>query len=205
MYRLAIFVSGRGSNLLSIASQISKGKLKAEVSAVVSNKKECKAIEYAVSENIPHYIVGKKSEDLDAVSYNELIKIFNKKNIDLIVLAGFLRKIHDELIHEFKNKIINIHPALLPSFGGKGMYGMNVHKAVFNSSAKVSGPTVHFVDEIYDEGKIIDQKAVDISDVESPEEIAQRVLKAEHELLPEVIGKFIENKIRLTESRVLIH
>lgn len=205
MYRLAVFVSGRGSNLLSIASQIKQGILKAEISAVVSNNQDCKAIEYAKAEHIPNYIVAQKNESSASINYAELIRILHESKIDLIVLAGFLKKIPDNLIQEYKNRIINIHPALLPSFGGKGMYGMNVHRAVFNSSAKVSGPTVHFVNEIYDEGKIIAQQSVDISDVNSPEEIAERVLKAEHELLPSVIKKFIDNKIRITESRVLIH
>ena len=205
MYRLAVFVSGRGSNLLSIASQINQGKLKAEISAVVSNNNDCKAIEYAKTERIPHYVVANLKNETASVSYDELIKILKESEIDLIVLAGYLKKVPDSLIKEFKNRIINIHPALLPSFGGKGMYGINVHKAVFNSSAKISGPTVHFVNEIYDEGKIIAQKAVDISDVNSPEEISERVLKAEHELLPSVIKMFIDNKIRIEESRVFIH
>ena len=153
MYKLAVFVSGRGSNLLSIASEIQNGKLIAEISMVISNKESCKAIEYAASENIPYFIVSESGTEKNIITYNGLIEKFTEINIDLIVLAGFLKKIPPELIRNFRNKIINIHPALLPSFGGKGMYGMNVHKAVFNSSAKVSGPTVHFVDEIYDNGK----------------------------------------------------
>lgn len=204
MYKIAVFVSGRGSNLLAIASKIKSGLLKAEIAAVISNKKDCKAFEFAEEENIPNFVVSNLLNDENSVNYNQLIEIFLKENIDLIVLAGFLKKIPVELIRNFKNRIINIHPALLPSFGGNGMYGKNVHKAVFNCSAKVSGPTIHFVDEIYDNGKIIDQKAVDISDVKTPEEIAQRVLKAEHILLPEVIGKFVENKITITESRIFL-
>jgi len=195
MYKLAVFVSGRGSNLLAIASQIQHGNLNAEIAAVVSNKKDCKAIEFAANENIPSYIVSNDKDEDGFVDYNELINTFIKHKIDLVVLAGFLKKIPVEFIREFQNRIINIHPALLPSFGGKGMYGMNVHKAVFNSSAKVSGPTVHFVDEIYDNGKIIAQKAIDITDVKSHEEISERVLKVEHQILPEVINKFVHNKI----------
>ena len=204
MYNLAIFVSGRGSNLLSIASKIKSGKINAKIAAVVSNKADCQAIEFAKEENIPTYVVNKIDADQYSVNYEELTRKLKESDINLIVLAGFLKKIPIELIKEFKNKIINIHPALLPSFGGKGMYGMNVHKAIFNQSVKVSGATVHFVDEIYDNGKIIGQKSVDVSDVESPEEIAKRVLKIEHELLPEIINKFVENKIRITENRVFI-
>jgi folate-dependent phosphoribosylglycinamide formyltransferase PurN len=120
------------------------------------------------------------------------------------LLAGFLKKISDEFVDAFENKIINIHPALLPSFGGKGMYGINVHKAVFDSSAKISGATVHFVDKIYDNGKIIAQKAVDISHVNNPEEIAEKVLEVEHELLPFVVEKFADYKIKIVNNRVLI-
>jgi formyltetrahydrofolate-dependent phosphoribosylglycinamide formyltransferase len=204
MYKLAIFVSGRGSNLLSIAQKIKNGTLNAEIAVVVSNNKDCKALEFSTNENIPTYVVDEKYNDGIFITYANLKEYFIENNISLIVLAGFLKKIPVELIKEFKNRIINIHPALLPAFGGKGMYGINVHKAVFNSSVKVSGATVHFVDEIYDNGKIIGQEAIDISDVDAPEEIAQRVLIVEHKLLPNIIKKFTENKIRITENRVFI-
>src|SRR5690606_27802588 len=124
---------------------------------------------------------------------------------ELIVLAGFLKLIPGEFLFEYRNRIINIHPALLPSFGGKGMYGMKVHDAVFKSSAKVSGATVHFVDENFDTGLIIDQRCVDISDVKSADEIAERVLKIEHLLLPHVLRKFAEKKIHIENQRVLIY
>jgi phosphoribosylglycinamide formyltransferase 1 len=204
MYKLAVFVSGKGSNLVSITSHIKRGVLNAEIAAVISNKKDCKALEFASKENIPNYVVSNLSNDDYSINYHALLKIFSEEKIDLIVLAGFLKKIPIELIREFKNKIINIHPALLPSFGGKGMFGMNVHRAVFDASVKVSGPTVHFVDEIYDNGKIIHQKAVDISEVKSAEEIAEKVLKAEHKLLPEVIKKIVENKIHIINNRVFL-
>jgi len=134
----------------------------------------------------------------------ELAGELKKIPVDLILLAGFLKKIPDEFVDEFENKIINIHPALLPSFGGKGMYGMNVHEAVFKSSAKISGATVHFVDKIYDNGKIIAQRAVDIGNVKNAIEIAECVLKVEHEILPFVVDKFADNKIRFENNRVVI-
>lgn len=204
MYKLAVFVSGRGSNLSAILSEIHKGNLKAEVSAVVSNKSDCGAIESAKKENIPTFVVGKSFENGE-IDYSTLSEKLQNFSIDLIVLAGFLKKIPADFINSFKQKIINIHPALLPSFGGKGMYGINVHRAVFESSAKISGPTVHFVDEIYDNGKIINQQSVDISDVKTPEEIAERVLKLEHKILPDTIKLFTENKIKLDNNRVTIN
>ncbi len=204
MIKLAVFVSGRGSNLSAIIKNIKIEKLNAKVLAVVSDKKDCKAFEICEAEGIEKFVISYNSENSEFITYDNLLKEFAKKEIDLIVLAGFLKKIPTTLVSNFKNKIINIHPALLPAFGGKGMYGINVHKAVFETSAKVSGATVHFVDEIYDNGKIIDQRVVDITDVKSPEEIAERVLKIEHELLPYVIQKFAENKIFVSENRVKI-
>lgn len=203
MLKIAVFVSGRGSNLKAIANSISNHEINAELKTIVSDKIDCPAFEFAESENIPAYRVSAKSKD-DFITYNELSSNFDKVGIDLIVLAGFMKKIPDSFVDLYTNRIINIHPALLPSFGGKGMYGMNVHRAVYNKSCQVSGATVHFVDKIYDNGKIIAQATVDISDVGSPEDIAERVLKIEHKLLPFVIGKFCEGKIKIQENRVRI-
>lgn len=203
MFKIAVFVSGRGSNLKAILDANSKNYLNIEVAAIVSDKSDCPAIETAKNYSIPAYFVS-KVEKSGFLSYSELAQILIEKAVDLIVLAGFLKKIPDEFIDAFPEKIINIHPALLPGFGGPGMYGTHVHAAVFTSSAKVSGATVHFVDKIYDHGKIISQRAVDISDVRSPEEIAARVLRIEHELLPYTVKKFSENKIVCEENRVFI-
>jgi formyltetrahydrofolate-dependent phosphoribosylglycinamide formyltransferase len=199
--KIAVFVSGRGSNLHAILNSREIKDL-VEVTYVISDKADCGAFEIAESFSIQTYSVGNKP---GAISFKELVDIFNKAGIELIVLAGFLKLIPIEFISAYNNRIINIHPALLPSFGGSGMYGLNVHRAVFESSAKVSGPTVHFVDNTYDTGKIIAQRCVDISDVHSPEEIAQRVLSEEHKLLPYVIEKFARGKIKLENSRVVVY
>lgn len=197
MFNVAVFVSGRGSNLRSLFEKVRKDQVK--ICAVISDKKNCGAIEFANENSIPVFFVESNIE-----SYSLLIKELIKLSTDLIVLAGFLKKISDELVDAFENKIINIHPALLPSFGGKGMYGMNVHKAVFESSAKWSGATVHFVNKVYDDGKIIAQRVVDISHAASPEEIAHEVLKVEHELLPFVVQKISESKVVLKNNRVYV-
>ena len=201
MFNLAVFVSGRGSNLESILNYFAGSNI--YVKAVVSNKIDCPAIELAKQNNISYYFVGNSNKD-EIISFSKLTEVLKNHKIDLVVLAGFLKKIPDEFVDHFENKIINIHPALLPAFGGKGMYGSNVHKAVFESSAQVSGATVHFVDKIYDNGKIIAQKVVDISDVKDPVDIAERVLKIEHELLPFVIKKIEEKKVFLENNRVYI-
>lgn len=198
--RIAVFVSGRGSNLQAILnSQKERGYY--EVKAVFSDKKDCAAFGIAEEHSIPTYCLGSKD---GCISYKDLSALLTELKIEFVVLAGFLKLIPEDLIKQYSFKIINIHPALLPAFGGKGMYGMNVHRAVFNSAAKVSGATVHFVDLTYDTGKIIAQKCVDISDVKSPEEIAERVLKAEHELLPYVVEKIAAGKVEIIDGRPVI-
>lgn len=203
MLKIAVFVSGRGSNLQAILDAKQSGALNVEVAAVFTDRPESGAVEKAKQNSIPVWFLSKEKKS-GAVTNEELAGFLKELKVELVVLAGFLKLVPEAVIDIFENKVINIHPALLPSFGGKGMYGMNVHRAVFNSSAKISGPTVHFVDKIYDNGKIIAQRAVDISDVSSPEEIAERVLKIEHELLPFVIGKFSEGKIKIIDERVVV-
>ncbi len=197
--KIAVFVSGRGSNLSAILNYPDlKDKIK--IVAVISDKIDCKAFEIAREFGIDIFTVG----DGDGrINQNDVASTLKKLEVDFIVLAGYLKLIPNELIEQFKNRIINIHPALLPSFGGKGMYGLNVHRAVFNSSAKISGATVHMVDMTYDTGKIIAQKCVDISDVKNAEEIAERVLKIEHQLLPEVIKAFAENRVKIESKRII--
>lgn len=198
--KIAVFVSGRGSNLKAILESPDLKNI-VSVEAVLSDKHDCKAFDIAEQFNIKSFSVG---EGEGKIKVNQLPALLIELKIDMIVLAGYLKLIPVDLITNFENRIINIHPALLPSFGGKGMYGISVHKAVFNSSAKVSGATVHMVDNSYDTGRIIAQKCVDISDVKSPEEIAERVLEVEHKILPEVIKAFALNKVRFEASRIII-
>lgn len=201
MLNIAVFVSGRGSNFRTVFENVPKEKI--NFSAVVSDRIDALAIKFAEENNIPVYLVSNTAKE-GFVNYEFLIELFNKKNVNLVLLAGFLKKIPDFFIDAFENKIINIHPALLPKFGGKGMYGLNVHKAVLESSEKFSGATVHFVDKIYDHGKIIAQRSVDIDGAKSAEEIAGKVLKIEHELLPFVVEKFADNKIVCENNGVVI-
>lgn len=198
--KIAVFVSGRGSNLKAILINPDLKNL-VQVVAVISDKLDCGAFEIAKEFGIKTFTTGIGE---GKISNDEVTSELKNLGCELIVLAGYLKLIPDNLIDNFENRIINIHPALLPSFGGKGMYGMNVHKAVFNSSAKVSGATVHMVDKTYDTGKIITQKCVEISDVNSPEEIAEKVLRVEHQILPDVVKAFAENKICIEENRIKI-
>lgn len=198
--KIAVFVSGRGSNLSALLNYPDLINL-IEIVAVVSDKIDCKAFEIAREFGIKSFSIGQEN---GKINQNDITSILKKLEVDLVVLAGYLKLIPNEMIEKFENKIVNIHPALLPSFGGKGMYGSYVHRAVFNSSAKVSGATVHMVDKTYDTGKIIAQKCVDISDVKNPEEIAERVLKIEHQLLPEVVKAFAENRVKIESERITI-
>jgi formyltetrahydrofolate-dependent phosphoribosylglycinamide formyltransferase len=200
---IAVFVSGRGSNFRAIQKSIKANEISASIKAVVSDKEKCPAFEFAKQEKIPIFSVSINPKS-GFLSWEEILENLQNMEIELVVLAGFLKKIPDFVVDYFYYKMINIHPALLPSFGGKGMYGMNVHNAVFEKSAQVSGATVHFVNKIYDDGKIIAQRSVNISDVKTPEEIAERVLNIEHKLLPYVVKKFVENKIILKNSRVYL-
>lgn len=201
MLNIAVFVSGRGSNFKTVYNKVSKEKIK--FCAAVSDRTDCLAVSFAKEKNMPVFFVGNKNQN-EFVDYNFLIEKLKALSVNFILLAGFLKKIPDQFVDAFENRIINIHPALLPSFGGKGMYGLNVHKAVFDSHVQESGATVHFVDKIYDNGKIILQKKVDISDVANAEEIASRVLKIEHEILPFVVEKFADNKIKIENDKVII-
>lgn len=197
---IAVFVSGRGSNLQAILNDPELIQF-VNVVAVVSDKIDCKAFEIAKQNEIEIFTLGIGENRINA---EQLAEKLLSLDVSLIVLAGYLKLIPDVLLNSFTNRIINIHPALLPAFGGKGMYGINVHKAVFDSSAKVSGATVHMVDKTYDTGKIIAQQCVDISDVSTPEEIAERVLKIEHKILPEVIKAFALNRIKFESKRIVI-
>lgn len=173
--RLAVFISGTGSNLKALIDAEKENYFDSEIKLVVSNK-EAKGLSYAREESIS-YIISKDDE--------EILEKLRDKKIDLIVLAGYLPKVTKNIIDKYR--IINIHPSLLPKYGGKGFYGLNVHKAVFENKEKISGVSIHFVNENLDDGDIILQRKVDISKCESAEEIAEKVLEVEHKSLKEVI------------------
>lgn len=172
----------------AVIDQVEAKEIHAEIAGLIVNKPGIKSIERAEKFNIPVSVITDTDEDSFT---KKLQKQLGEWNPDLIVLAGFLKKIPDFIIQQYKGKIINIHPALLPKFGGKGYYGLNVHKAVLESGEKESGCTVHFVNKKYDKGPIINQKKVPVHTTDTPEVLAKRVLKAEHKLLPAVIKKLI--------------
>ena len=197
MVRIAVFVSGSGTNLQSLIDAVNEGYINAEISLVVSSKENAYGLERARNANIKAEFI--KDQSL-------ILKRLEEEKIDLIVLAGYLSIVGEELINKYKNKIINIHPSLIPSFSGPGYYGLRVHKKVFERGVKVSGATVHFVSNEVDGGPIILQRAIDISDCKSPEEIQEKILiNIEHKILKEAVKLFVENKLNVINERVEIY
>ena len=187
---LAIFASGNGTTLQAVIDAISTGKLDSKISVVVSNNKDAFALERAKKSGIPTYIISsKKTEEID----KELFEILSLYDIDLIVLAGYLRMIGPKLLGKYR--IINTHPSLLPKYGGKGMHGMHVHKAVIDAKEKESGVTVHFVNNEYDRGSIIRQTKVEVLDTDDAESLSAKVQAAEKIQLIEVLKDFSEKRI----------
>ncbi|MBR4795897.1 MAG: phosphoribosylglycinamide formyltransferase [Lachnospiraceae bacterium] len=201
MLRIAVLVSGGGTNLQAIMDAIDSGKItNTEISFVFSNNKKAYALERAAKKNIPTVSLSRK--DYDSVeSYDAaMLKEFNSRKIDLIVLAGFLHNLSAEFTENYKGRIINIHPSLIPSFCGKGFYGLHVHEAALSKGVKVTGATVHFVDAGIDTGRIIKQKAVYVEDGDTPEILQRRVMEnAEWIILPEAINDIANGRIKLGE------
>ena len=177
-FRIAVFASGSGSNLESLISAEKEKFFSSKIALVVSNKKEAYALERAKNHNIKTYL--EEGE-------NELLLKLQEEKIDLIVLAGYLKILGKNLLDSYEGRIINIHPSLLPKFGGKGMYGIHVHEAVFAAKEKRSGASVHFVTEEIDGGEIILQASLNIEPLNSPKEIQEAVLILEHQALKTAI------------------
>lgn len=190
MLRVVVLVSGGGTNLQAILDAVDNGKIKnAEVVGVISNNANTYALTRAEEHNIPNECISPKNYENRDVFNDALLEGVSKYNPDLIVLAGFLVAIPEKMVKAFPEKIINIHPSLIPSFCGKGYYGLKVHEAALQRGVKVTGATVHYVDEGTDTGKIIFQKPVMIEDGDTPEVLQKRVMEqAEWIILPEAIN-----------------
>lgn len=188
-YKLAIFASGRGSNAQKIIEYFEPSSL-VSVDLIVTNKKMAKVLDLSRQHNIPQFIIASKSTFTQTQS---LVTTLQSKGITHIILAGFLWLIPKNLIAAFPDKILNIHPALLPKYGGKGMYGHHVHEAVKANKESQSGITIHLVNENYDEGKFIFQETVDLSEDDSADQIGQKVLALEHYHYPRVIQEFLQS------------
>ncbi|MFH1759778.1 MAG: phosphoribosylglycinamide formyltransferase [bacterium] len=189
---IAVFASGGGSNFRAILDKIKSGDLKnAEIRAVISNNSKAGALEIARKSNIPAIHMSGKTHPETKRYEKEMLELLEQYNIELILMAGYMKLLPSAVISRYSKKVLNIHPALLPRFGGKNMYGMNVHKAVLESGEKWSGPTVHYANEKYDEGTIIRQAKVPVLNGDTPEILGARVLKAEHDLYWRVIDEMV--------------
>ena len=201
MKKIAVFVSGGGSNFIAIYRQIIQGNILGKIVMVFSNNPNCGAIKFAEGNSIPIFIINAARYPNPYTRDEFLFKTCLEAEIDLICLAGFMKMLPQNIVKQYEYRILNIHPGLLPEFGGKGFYGTRVHEAVISTGKKESGATVHFVDEIYDHGPIILQKKVEVMETDTPESLAARVLKLEHELFPEVVKAFCENKIIMENNK----
>lgn len=200
MLKIAVLVSGSGSNLKAIMDNVESGYLNCSIEAVISDKSNVYGIERAKSKNIKTYIVDKK--EYGAKLSDEILDILKGK-VDLIVLAGFLSILKGNIIEVFENKIINVHPSLIPAFCGPGMYGIKVHESALEYGVKVSGCTVHFVDKCTDTGPIIIQKVVEVCSEDTAKDLQLRVLKEEHKALSEAIKYISEGKVKIKGRKVL--
>lgn len=193
---IAVLVSGGGTNLQSIIDATEAGEINGQIKVVISNKENAYGLERA------------RKHNMEAVFENDekkVIEILKEKEIDIVVMAGYLKIISADFVNEFKNRMINIHPSLIPSFCGKGYYGKKVHQGVLDYGAKVTGATVHFVTEGADEGPIIMQEAVKVEQDDDADTLAARVLKVEHQILKKSVALLCDDKVRVDGRRVYIN
>ena len=206
MLKIAVCVSGGGTNLQAIMDAIDNGTItNAEISVVISNNRNAYALERAKNKNIPAICISPK-DYVDRAAFNEdFLKQLDSYRVDLVVLAGFLVVIPQEMIAKYRNRIINIHPSLIPSFCGTGYYGLKVHEGVLSRGVKVTGATCHFVDEGTDTGPIILQKAVEVKDTDTPEILQRRVMEqAEWIIMPKAIDLIANGRVKVVDNKVII-
>lgn len=206
MLNIAVFVSGGGTNLQALIDAQNRGEIKnGKITFVLASNENAYALERAKKAGIESTVVNRKAYDTKADYDKAVLKALDGRNIDLIVLAGFLSILGEDLVNEYKNRIINIHPSLIPLFCGDGFYGKKVHTAVLNSGMKVTGATAHFVNEITDGGAIILQKAVPVEQGDNEDILQYRVMRqAEWEILPKAVSLFCEGRIKINGNKTEI-
>lgn len=202
--KIGVLISGSGTNLQSLIDNVESGSIKGVISLVISNKKDAYGLERAKKHNIHAvYLNAKDYENFD--KYNDaLIEELKNHGVELVVLAGYLKILTSKFIEEYRNRIINIHPSLIPSFSGKGYYGIKVHEAVIDYGVKISGATVHFVDEGADTGPIIIQEAVEVKSDDTAVTLQQKILQIEHKILPLAVKYYSEGKIQISGRKIKI-
>ena len=206
MLNIVALVSGGGTNLQAVIDAIEAGRIKnAKITGVISNNKNAFALKRAADHNIDAAYISPKDYESREKFNDIFLGEVDKMNPDLIVLAGFLVVIPERMIEKYRNRIINVHPSLIPSFSGTGFYGLKVHEAALERGVKVSGATVHFVDEGTDTGPIILQKAVEVEAEDTPESLQRRIMeRAEWKILPEAIALIAAGKVTVEDHKVTI-
>lgn len=206
MLKVVVCVSGGGTNLQAVMDAMDKGEItNAEIAGVISNNQNAFALERARKAGIPAFCISPKDYEDRAAFHKALLGKVNELAPDLIVLAGYLVTIPEEMIEAYQNRIINIHPSLIPSFCGVGYYGLKVHEGALARGVKISGATVHFVDAGTDTGPIIFQKAVEVKPDDTPKTLQQRIMEeAEWKILPKAIDYIANGKIKIADNRVIV-
>ena len=202
--RLTAFASGGGSNVRAVYNNIKKGQLNAKLVGVISNNSNCGALEHARENGIPAFHVSAKQFESVEDFENRLLQLLDELDTELVFLAGYMKMMPASVVFRYKDRMLNIHPALLPSFGGKGLYGQFVHQAVLDYGCKVSGVTVHLVDTEYDTGAPVLQRCVPVLDDDTPETLAARVLKEEHKIYSEALQLFAEKRVQINGRKVRV-
>ncbi|HHV46827.1 MAG TPA: phosphoribosylglycinamide formyltransferase [Tissierellia bacterium] len=203
MLNIGVFISGNGTNLQAIIDAIDEGIIDGRIRLIISNRKDAYGLQRGKNANIESIYIDPKEYDDEEYS-NKLIEELREREIELVILAGFLKILPGKFINEYRNRIINIHPSLIPSFCGKGYYGEKVHKAVLDYGVKYTGATVHFVDEGADTGPIIMQEVVKVDDNDTVDTLREKVLKVEHRLLVESVKLYCQGRIRVNGRKVTI-
>jgi len=198
----AVFASGGGSNFQALIDRVKSGDLHANLAVLIVNNSKVTAVDRARVNGIPVEHMAPSRFEREEEYTATLKRCLIKYQVELIVLAGYMKKLPSEIVQEYSNRIINIHPALLPAFGGKGMYGSHVHEAVCASGAKVTGVTIHFVDDEYDQGPIIFQDVIKVMDDDTPQSLAARVLVLEHDSYWKVVEAIAAGRIRVENRKV---
>jgi len=195
--RLAVFASGGGTNFQAILDAIEEDRLSATVVCCVSNSANAGALDRAHRRSVPTAVVPPSDHDTSEAFGQTLLDVLDAHNVEFVALAGYMIKIPANVVSAYRHRMTNVHPALLPAFGGKGMYGRNVHEAVLEYGVHWTGVTVHLVDEEYDHGPIVLQEPVPVYADDTPDTLADRVKEVEHELYPAALRLFAENRVRI--------
>ena len=205
MVNIAVLVSGGGTNLQAILDAQARGEIKnGRVCAVISSNDTAYALERAKNAGVSGYVMKKKDYPSGAEYCAALVRFLREKDVQLVVLAGFMTVLDEQFCAAFENRIINVHPSLIPAFCGDGFYGLHVHEAALRKGVKVSGATVHFVNAVTDGGPIIAQKAVDVLPGDTPEILQKRIMaQAEHILLPHVVSLFCEGRLSVSDDGIV--